>query len=95
MYFRLGHSRFEPEVADISFEWSVDDHPGAPSPEGITVLVYDESGRPTEVFLSPSGGSVNFGEGGVHSMLLYNNDTESVIISGESHGPLTADHLNC
>lgn len=88
IYFRLGHSRFEPEVADISFEWAADDHPGAPSPEGITVLVYDESGRPTEVFLSPSGGSVNFGEGGVHSMLLYNNDTESVIISGESHGPL-------
>ncbi|WP_302027080.1 DUF5119 domain-containing protein [Bacteroides caecimuris] len=75
-------------AADISFEWYADDHPGAPSPEGITVLVYDESGRPTEVFLSPSGGSVNFGEGGAHSMLLYNNDTESVIISGESHGPL-------
>ncbi len=74
--------------ADISFEWSVEEHPGEPSPKGVTVLVYDESGRPTEVFLSPSGGSVNFGEGGVHSILLYNNDTESVLISGETYGPL-------
>ncbi len=77
-------------AADIDFKWSVNQDPSdteSPAPSGVTALVYDASGQPTEMFVSPDGGNVNFGENGMQSLLLYNNDTESVLIAGESEGP--------
>lgn len=51
-------------------------------PTGVTLLVYGEdNGTPSIQFLGVNGSDVNLGEGGRHSLLLYNNDTEYIVIS--------------
>lgn len=71
--------------AEVCFQW-----PGtSPSepffPEGVTMLVYgDDSDRPTENFISPTGGNVGFGSGKARSILVYNNDTENIRFFGFS-----------
>ena len=53
------------------------------SPErasGITMLDYDETGRTTQNFFPPGGGSIVLFEG-AHSFLFYNNDTEYIVFN--------------
>lgn len=66
--------------ADIDIEWSVSGGQ-QPSPSGATVITYDNNGQPVEMFLPSDGGSLNFGDNGVQSMLIYNNDTEKITIT--------------
>lgn len=49
-------------------------------PEGVTVLIYDESNNISRRFLSPEGGETVLSEG-IHSFLLYNNDTEYIVFN--------------
>lgn len=50
-------------------------------PTGVTLVKYKDNGSPMETFLNVEGGSVNVdGEKG-HSFLLYNNDTEYIVLS--------------
>ena len=72
--------------ADIDIEWSVSGGQ-QPSPSGATVITYDNNGQPVEMFLPSDGGSLNFGDNGVQSMLIYNNDTEKITLFGISDGP--------
>lgn len=73
--------------ADIELGWS-----SAPSvdpsekPSGAVVITYDESGQPVETFLGAEGGNVSFGGRTAQSMLIYNSDTESIVLSGMSEG---------
>lgn len=51
-------------------------------PEGVTLLSYgDDDKTPVTVFMPATGSNVNLGEGGKHSLLFFNNDTEYIIIS--------------
>lgn len=51
-------------------------------PESVTMLKYrpDES-SPSTLFISADGAEINIGEGGEHSLLFFNNDTEYIILS--------------
>lgn len=70
--------------AEIDFQWP-ETSLSQPVPEGVTLLVYgDDSEHPTENFLSPTGGNVNFGSGTPRSILIYNNDTEHIRFFGLS-----------
>ena len=51
-------------------------------PEGVTLLTYALGGtEPSTSFLPVEGADVNLGEGGEHSLLFFNNDTEYIVIS--------------
>lgn len=51
-------------------------------PTGVTLLVYgQENNTPSISFMNEKGADVNLGEGGEHSLLFYNNDTEYIVIS--------------
>lgn len=53
------------------------------SPEraaGVSMLDYDASGRATQNFFPPEGGTVVLTEG-AHSLLFYNNDTEYIVFN--------------
>ena len=74
--------------ADVEISWDTPpDSPSAPGSGGITVITFNEDGQPTESFISPGGGTVNFGQGGASSILIYNNDTYSVGVYGQADGP--------
>lgn len=51
-------------------------------PESVTMLKYrpDET-SPSTLYISADGGDINMGEGGEHSLLFFNNDTEYIVIS--------------
>lgn len=57
-------------------------------PEGVTMLTYGQDPMPTETFMGVEGADVNIGEGGTHSMLLYNNDTEYIVLSDVASLPV-------
>ncbi len=67
--------------ASMDFSWpGTTDIPEDETPEGITVIVYDsETGESYEYYISGTGGDINFGSSGTHSMLIYNNDTERIL----------------
>lgn len=51
-------------------------------PSGVTLLVYGQDNEsPSLSFMNEKGADVNLGEGGEHSLLFYNNDTEYIVIS--------------
>lgn len=51
-------------------------------PDGVTMLKYRPGeASPATLFLSADGGEINIGEGGEHSLLFFNNDTEYIILS--------------
>lgn len=50
------------------------------TPEGVTALVFDETGGSNQHFLSPTGGNAVLSEG-KHSFLWYNNDTEYILFN--------------
>lgn len=55
-------------------------------PSGVSMLDYNATGHATQNFLSPDGGSVALSEG-VHSFLLYNNDTEYIVFNDMASFP--------
>lgn len=71
---------------DWSSHWDVEAYgmeyadlcPG--TPEGVTVVVYDEAGEYNERFLKPEGGNAILSEG-THSFLFYNNNTEYIVFN--------------
>ncbi len=76
--------------AEVCFQWPETSPSEQVFPEGVTLLVYgDDSGQPTENFISPTGGNVSFGSGKARSILIYNNDTENIRFFGFSQ-PTTA-----
>jgi len=58
-------------------------------PEGVTLLIYDDSrSMPRTNYISVAGADINLGTEAVHrSLLFYNNDTECVIISDVAELP--------
>lgn len=50
-------------------------------PEGVTMLTYGDGDQPGVSFLPADAQTVNIGEGGDHSLLFYNNDTEYIVLS--------------
>lgn len=70
--------------AEVNFQWPTG--PSQPEfPDGVTILVYGEdSETPTTHFISADGGNINFGGSDIRSMLLYNNDTRSILLYGLS-----------
>ena len=50
-------------------------------PEWVNMVRYFEDARPQEHFLSPDGGRLMLSSGKTTSMLLYNGDTEYIILS--------------
>lgn len=50
-------------------------------PEGVTLVTYKENADPSENFFGIEGGSVNVSGDVKHSFLLYNNDTQYIVLS--------------
>ncbi|MDE6378733.1 MAG: DUF5119 domain-containing protein, partial [Duncaniella sp.] len=51
------------------------------SPEWINLVKYRDNDPDGEHYLSPNGGNINLQEGGLYSFLLYNGDTEYIVLS--------------
>ncbi len=50
-------------------------------PEWVTLISYNPQGVPSESYLAPEGGEIYINESGNHSFLLYNGDTEYIVLS--------------
>ncbi len=50
-------------------------------PEWVKLITYYSDKNPRETFLTPQGGKVNVDDAEEHSFLLYNGDTEYIVLS--------------
>lgn len=53
--------------------------PGAP--EWVNLVIYQDNEHSGDHYFSPEGGDIVFNEDGNHSFLLYNGDTEYIVLS--------------
>lgn len=55
-------------------------------PEGVTMIMYEDGKESSKNFFGPDGGAFMIG-GGMHSMLIYNNDTRYIVFDDLASAP--------